>query len=200
MNTKYKILNTKYGKKGFTIIELIVTIGIFTLMTSVVLSNYRSFNINVDFINTVENVILVLRESQVYGAGGKKAGDSVVCPPTPATAFNCAYGVNFVNGSGSYDFFVDTNVNSIMDAGELIQTILLGNSTTITSLLCVRSGSPGVCVNNYASITFKRPSPDAVIVETPSPVNSLDGVDITISNGIKTVIMKISSAGQMSIQ
>ena len=182
---------------GFTVVELLVTMAILLLFSGIGLSQYRAFSLNSDFANTGENIVFALREAQVYGAGGKRT-DGAGCG-TPVSLFNCAYGVNFVNGSGSYNFFVDTNGNSVMDAGESIQTILLGSGATITSLLCVRPSSTGPCVN-YASITFKRPSPDALIIETSGVPSYLDGVDITISNGIKTTTVKISSAGQISIR
>ena len=177
-----------------------MTMSVLLLFSGVGLSQYRAFSSNSDFANTVENIVFSLRGAQVYGTGGKKAGGTVVCPPITGTSFNCAYGVNFVKDSGSYDFFVDTNENSIMDGGESIQIISLGSGASVTSLSCVRLGLPVSCVNNYASITFRRPSPDALIAEVFAPVNYLDGVDITISNGTKTATVKILSAGQMSIQ
>ncbi len=197
-NTKYQILYSR----GFTIIELLATIGVLTMMTSIVLVNYRSFNINSDFTNAVENVYFALREAQVYGVSTRTAG-AIECG-TPPSSFNCTYGVHFVNGSVSYDVFVDANENRIFDTGavveELIQTISLGRGTRITSLTCITSATTGACTNDGASVTFKRPSPDAFIAEFESPVNSNYGVEITIENGIKTAKVVISEAGQMSIQ
>ncbi len=188
---------------GFSLIELLVTISIFTIMMIVVLVNYRSFNKNSDFTNAVENAYFALREAQVYGVGSRTtAGGTTMCG-SPASPFNCAYGVHFTTTitPGQYNFFIDTNGNRIMDTGESIgQPISLGSGTTITSLWCVRSGISGACENNYASVIFKRPNPDAFIAETPFPANSDYGVEVTISNGIKTARVVISEAGQISIQ
>ncbi len=187
---------------GFTIMELLVTLGIFTMMTSVVLVNYRSFNVNSDFANSVESAYFALREAQVYGVGTRTTG--VIECGTPPSSFNCAYGVRFVNGSGSYDFFVDKNENRIFDTGaiaeELIQTISLGGGTTVTSLICIRSSGTGACGASGVNITFKRPSPETFIAEGAFPANSNLGVEVTISNGIKAAKVVISGAGQMSIQ
>ncbi len=197
------IHNTKNSiprSRGFSLIELMVTIGIFSVITGVVLANYRSYNKNSDFANTVENVYLDLRESQVYGAGGKR--ESGAGCGNPISLFNCTYGVHFVKNAVTYNVFIDRNKNRIMDAGESIKAISLGSGTTITSLLCIRSGvsvASGACINNYASVAFTRPSPDAFIAEFESPVNSNDGVEITISNGPKTAKIVVSGAGQMSI-
>ncbi len=180
---------------GFTIIELLVVIAIFTILTSVVLANYRSFNTNSDFTNTIENVYFALREAQVYGAGGKRdVGAGCGSPPS---LFNCAYGVHFLENDTSYYIFIDRDGNRVMDTGELIQTISLGSATT--SLTCIRSSGPGACGAGGASVTFKRPSPDAFIAEFESPANSNYGLEVTISNGIKTAKIVISEAGQMSI-
>ncbi len=186
----------KFG--GFSLIELLVTIGIFSVITGVVLANYRSFNKNSDFANTIENVYFALREAQVYGAGGKTAG--ITACGTPASSFNCAYGVRFSVGSVSYDFFVDANENRMMDTGEQIQTQSLGVDTSVTSVTCITSSGSVACPASGASVTFKRPSPDAFIAERSGQENSIDRVVVAITKGTKTANVAISSTGQISIQ
>ncbi len=178
---------------GFTLIELLVTIGIFTVISGVVLSNYRSFITNAVFTNDVEGTYLALREAQVYGTGGRRDSGAGCGTPTPSL-FNCAYGVHFTTATpGSYIFFVDRDEDHIFDTGELIQLVPFGTGTTITSLVC-----PGGCIN--VNVTFKRPNPDAFIAVTSGQAVSLNGVDITISKDSKNATLKISPAGQISIQ
>ncbi len=190
---------------GFTVIELLVTMGIFSVMTGVVLANYRSFNINAGFANAVEDVYFALREAQVYGAGGKKAGGTTTCG-LPLSSFNCAYGVHFVRLANSYIIFPDVNSNRAYDSGTdtPVTTIQLPAGTSLSNVQCKSGATLGSCASNYASVTFKRPNPDAFIAQvtqaTP-PTSSLDGVEITISNSNgKTAKVVISSAGQISIQ
>lgn len=182
---------------GFTIVELLVTIGIFAVMVSVVLANYRVFNTNSDFANSVENVVLSLREAQVYGVGAKTTG-ATLCGAS-ASSFECAYGVHF-SISGQYDFFVDTNGNGIIDGGESTETISLGNGTTVTGLQCTTPGGTSACANGAVNITFRRPIPDAFIAESAFQSGSDNEVEITVSNGAKIGKVAISSTGQMSIQ
>lgn len=167
-------------KSGFTLIELLVTLGIFLVMTSVVLARYRSFSVNADFANTVENIILSIREAQVYGSGSKVAGTAC---GTPASEFNCAYGVRFTDGGTSYIIFVDRDDSkTYTGASEMIQSITLPAGVSLTT-----ASSP-------LDIVFKRPFPDAIINN-----GSVNSATITVSNNSKLQTISITSAGQMSV-
>lgn len=173
---------------GFTLVELTITISIFLVMTSVVLARYRSFGVNADFSNAVENVVLSLREAQVYGAGGKDAG-AVTCG-TPPSSFNCAYGVVLQSGGTSYIVFVDTNGSGAYDSGidGLIQTVTLPSGVLISDLIV------GGINESPLSVVFKRPFPDALIN------NTLDNASITLTKSGNSSVVNITSAGQISIQ
>lgn len=176
----YSIFHIPYStKSGFTLVELTVTMGIFLLMVSVVLARYRSFGVNADFSNAVENVVLSLREVQVYGAGGKEA--AVMCG-TPPSSFNCAYGVWF-QSSTPYIIFVDKNDDNVYNGGEEIQTITLP-----TGVAMFTPQSP-------LSIVFKRPFPDAIINN-----DSINSATITLTKGGNSSDVTITSAGQISVQ
>ncbi len=195
-------MSRQKSQLGFSLIELMVTIGIFTVIMGVVLGNYRSFNKNADFTNAVENIVFALREAQVYGAGGKKAGGTTVCPTGTGTSFNCAYGVYFKNDTKSYITFLDVNDNRAYDTGDTSTEVILptGISGLIVKCKSLGGSSYVACTNSYASVSFKRPNPDAFISEAPGQVNSIDEVQITISNSTKTAKITMSSAGQISVQ
>ncbi len=187
-NTKYSVL----ASRGFTVVELLVTIGIFTVMTSVVLVNYRSFETKANFTNAVENVYFALREAQVYGAGGKTAG-VILCPPIPVSSFNCAYGVRFANGNNSYGTFIDVDYSGTLNGAEVLTTVPLGSGTTIAGLSC----GGGACVGSVSYITFRRPNVDAVIADsTPTLYNT---TTVTISKGGVNKTITITATGQISI-
>ncbi len=186
-------------RKGFTLVELLVTIGIFIFMTSVVLAKYRSFSTNSDFANAVEGIVLSLREAQVYGVGSKTAGGSIVCPPSPDSAFNCAYGIYLskISGkNGSYIIFIDTNKDGLYSAGEpIVQTINLWDPSEIwISEIMVNNTN-----TDTLAVTFKRPNPDAMINgglnNTSAKIILKKGVAQTNSS-----VIEITSSGQISIQ
>lgn len=172
-------------KSGFTLIELLVTIGVFLLITGVVLARYRSFGIGAEFSNAVENVVLSLREAQVYGAGSKVTGSGMMCG-SPPSAFSCAYGVHFTNNGASYVIFVDQDGNKDYAASgsEAIQTIDLPEGISITI-------PPAL---SDLDIVFKRPFPDAIINDT------LDSASITVTSITKSHTITVTSAGQISVQ
>ena len=103
---------------GFTLVEVVVMIGIFSVLTSVVLANYRGFITNANFSNSSENVVIALREAQVYGVATKKS--DVLCG---VSTFTCAFGVHFdTSNLNSLIIFVDSNDNKIYEVAELIET------------------------------------------------------------------------------
>ena len=180
---------------GFTLVEVLVSIGIFTVLTGVVLSNYRGYNTNALFANASEDIVLALRQAQVYGVGVKGTG----------TSFTTPYGVHFnsanpnqiiifadiypsavpplIPGDGIYTSGNDTQIETI-DWGEVVSSMVL---------TC-----DGVsCGGNTANVTFRRPNPDAMIYDSSASHNSLE---VEITNNVKTSRIIISSTGQISLQ
>lgn len=186
---------------GFTIIELLITLGIFSVLTSVVLANYFTFGANSEFVNASEDVVLSLRQAQVYGAGTKESSDCGAA----LSSFECAYGVHFAaNTPHGFTSFVDTNNNGNYDAGEGTEAIVWNDAISITGINCGLIASP--CTGNITNgatmdVTFKRPSPDARIRDL-SVVAGYSYGWITLSDGNtgKTSTIVVSLAGQISVQ
>jgi len=180
--------NPKCSTKGFTLVELLVTMGIFLVMSAAVLANYKGYGNNAYFANASEDIVLALRQAQVYGVGAKGVGVS----------FTSAYGVYFLANSSQIIIFRDSViVNSKYDDGEAIETITWKSPITISALTC--NGS--ACVGGNASVTFKRPSPDANIYSSTGGPYTI--ATITITNGLtpaKTSTITITNAGQISLQ
>ncbi|MFA5996924.1 MAG: type II secretion system protein [Candidatus Paceibacterota bacterium] len=186
--------------RAFTLVEILIVIGVFMLLTGVVLSNYRNYDSNALFANASENIVLALRQAQVYGAGAK--GSGTVCAGG-VTTFDCSYGVHFSQGANGVVVFADLNSNRVYDNGidANLQNVSVNwtNNIAITELSC--GGTP--CSYNIANVTFRRPNPDAFIAESvENPIISFSFVSITISDSIsgRTAVVKITKAGQISIQ
>lgn len=178
----------KCPQEGFTLVELLVTLGIFAVITGAVLANYRGYNTNALFANASEDIVLALRQAQVYGVGVKGTG----------TSFTTPYGVYFeTTNPNQIKIFADADSNGIYSAGDNDIEIIKWPSTigiaTSNGLLC---DSTSVVTN--LSVTFTRPNPDATIYTATGPC-ATDG-KIAITNGIKNALVTITSTGQISLQ
>jgi prepilin-type N-terminal cleavage/methylation domain-containing protein len=177
---------------GFTLIELMVTVGIFLFMTALVVAKYGSFNDGTLLTSMAYDVALTLRDAQSYGLN--------VQGYTPSSApqnFNNPYGIHFSSASGSNQMilFADSNTNKVYDGSTvdgLITTYTLTNGGLISSI-CVTNTPPipsatcsSAVVATSLDITFKRPDPNAIIT-----ANSLSGTtyayaEIQVENASKT--------------
>ena len=192
----FRVPCSVFRNKGFTLIEMLVTTGIFIIMTGVVLANYHSYAVNADFSNASENIVLSLREAQVYGAGGRR--NAIACPHGN-TAFDCEYGVYFnkTDSPYSYILFVDLDGNEKFTSGEEYKTIPLGHNIKVSNLLC--GDQP--CTNGL-NILFKRPAANAIMRDSSAGVLLYDTVSIIISNdtNTKSATTTLTSAGQISLK
>lgn len=87
-------------KTGFTLVELLVSIFIIGLISSVAVYSHREFNDNLEISNLAYTMALSIREAQVSGGAvrGFETGSGV--------SFNYAYGIHF-NPSGTNQFTGD---------------------------------------------------------------------------------------------
>ncbi len=169
-------LRRKNKQTGFTLVELLVTISIFVILTGVVLFNQSKFNSTILLTNLAYDTALTIRQAQNYGINIKEfnKGDGSNSQFVP-------YGVHFDNTANkSFILFADIDydiLNRISDG------IYDGNNESVDPQKCENNKG---CVNRYSikrgnyidglyingdlntkmnnlDITFKRPNPDAFI-------------------------------------
>ncbi len=186
------------ASRGFTVIELLVTMAIFSVLSGVVLANYRDYTTGAYFANASENIVLALRQAQVYGAGGKLNTASCI-----GGLYMCHYGVSFVKGSDHFTMFVDSNDDQIFSPVDtVLETVVFESPIEIGDLFCgVWACNPA----NGLNIVFIRPYTDAWIADIPANLiigsSSYDYGSVTITDGqSKYSTLIISRAGQISIQ
>lgn len=85
---------------GFTLIELMVTLAIFVMMTTVVLGNYPKFNNKIALEMLAQNMALSIREAQVYGI-------SVRATNVNSSKLSPSYGMHFIGPT--YTSFAQTS-------------------------------------------------------------------------------------------
>lgn len=159
-------------KRAFTIIELIVSIAIFALMTALVVVKYGTFNDSILLTNAAYDVAGVIRTAQTYGLSVKN--DSAV-----STNFDSAYGVHFNRTTPGIDvvsglplnqtivLFSDTNNNRVYDEDERITTYTLKQGAIISNMS--ESNSTFSLIGSLVDIMFKRPNPDAIMISNANP-------------------------------
>jgi type II secretory pathway pseudopilin PulG len=203
-----KQCNTKFG---FTMIEMVVSVGIFVVMTTLVLANYQKFLSTISLSTLASEIAVSVRQAQVYGQNVREFGSgSNIFPP---------YGIFFDGTIGnSFIFFVDILDEDKRYAGvpcdavgtECLEKFNIQSRANIVSL-CGNVKTDGKTINDITAecglssldIAFTRPNPEASIIGV------LDGTakvysDAEIVIGApgdttqKTVV--VWSSGQISVE
>lgn len=183
--------------RGFSLIELLVVTGIFTVITGVVLANNAQFNSSVLLGNAGYDIALSVRQAQVYGLSTQSyAGE-----------FKVGYGVHF-QGTAQYLLFADLDPdrNKRYDVGvdQIVKQYTLGRGHTILRFCGIKYDSTEDCSDGQATLThldvgFLRPNPDATVTgDSPTPYSIAKIVIQSRSGETRTVT--IQSTGQISVK
>lgn len=205
-------------QKGFSLVELMVVIGIFAVISGVVLFNYGRFSSNLVVTNLAYQAAIAVREAQIYGISVKQASSTA--------GFSTPYGVWFskdVNsGAGIQNFYLfadnpsKTGSKNIResDMSEDEEAFGMSGSNRI-KYFCVISSSGSFCSDSgkldALSIIFRRPDANAHIygfLGGAGVYNSVAGTDkefdraeimFTSGQGDKTARMTVYNNGQISV-
>ncbi len=137
-----KIFNKKNKKnRGMSYVELIVVLSIFSIMSSIVLFNYRDFQSQVEIKSLANNIALKITQAQKEAMSGKTttvgSGDS--WQPSYGLFFgknspkNFIYFADLDNSALSSEYAYNTN-SSACDGYECLDTINLNNNYNISNL------------------------------------------------------------------
>lgn len=212
----------KGNQKGFSLVELIVSLSIVTALISVIVMSQSSYLDSAALGNLADEIGLTLSQAQAYGIAVRQ-----VAPSTED--FSAAYGLTMsLLGSGSptaYLFFVDKDPdgpggsgvpNGSYDgtwdcitggANECLEkkNILRGNY--ISEICVVRTNGADICNGiGRVDITFLRPNTAANLVfyndggQLYNPAN-LIGARVTLrSPGGLSRLIVVYKTGQISVQ
>ncbi len=184
-------------KEGFSLVELIVSLTIFGLITTVILVRNAQFNNSILLTNLAYDVALSVRQSQIYGLSVKEAS-------VGSSNFDIGYGVHFSNASmTSYSLFIDNDKDEHYDGGaELLETYTVRQGNIIKDFCVIESGGNRCLSTNditALNIVFIRPDPDAII--TADSVTKYRTAKIYLESPAGTQkIVVVESTGQISIQ
>jgi len=197
LNAQRPMLNAKCG---FTLIEMLVTISVFTIVTSVMLANYPKFSDNLSLERTTQEIALSLREAKTYSLAVREFGiGSDIFP---------GYGVHFDLSSGpskNYLLFADLDEGKDYDSsGSEKQDEFVIQTNVSIKEFCKILDPLGDCGSyEKLEVVYFRPDPNVTITGiTPLGVReSLPFAAIVVEasqGGCKSIIVR--TTGQVSIE
>jgi len=168
---KEKIIYKQPHQPGFTLVEMLASLFIFVLITSLFLANYHDANERNKLILAAQEMVSNIRLAQSYALGTEQfiSGDIP----------RGGWGVRFDKGAANYIIFADDDINQYdYDAGEDYKIINLPNGVIIDD----------IDLDIYANIVFSPPEPVTYI--NYSGTNN-DKVEITLKNNKDNTTKKV---------
>jgi prepilin-type N-terminal cleavage/methylation domain-containing protein len=189
---------------GFTLVELLVTITIFVILTGVVLFSQSRFNSTIFLTNLAYDTALTIRQAQTFGINIKEFNGASKFLP---------YGVHFdIDHPDSFILFADNTYEDLDNPGEgkykgdpgvcevekgcvTRYNITRGNKI---GDLCIDANTCGL---SSIDIVFIRPNPDAIIRSSRSgSLNSeSEGRVILTAPDGSTRTVRVSQTGLIEI-
>ncbi|MBA3733539.1 prepilin-type N-terminal cleavage/methylation domain-containing protein [Patescibacteria group bacterium] len=190
--------------KGFSLVELLVSVSIVSMIMGVVLFSYSTFNDGLALQAGGQEMAIAIRQAQTYGLTVKEV-------ITGGGQFGYAYGIYFdTTDPQNYYVFADGNNNKTYDVGsgcgsgstECVEKFTLRNNVSITSVCDATSCAPSGATQ--MAITFLRPNPDALIYfigasGIPTGPSVTGKITLTSAKG-KTQLVTVESTGQVLVQ
>lgn len=171
----YKLFLKSKNTRGFTLVELMVSIFIIVTITGVMIANYPESSIKITLANLNNKVALLIREAQVRGSA-IDSNNSTLAVESPVSGYGIYFNLSTpesiilfadsVDGSipKPYGLTVGDGLYQTTPTNELYSTTVFP-SGYILSKICVGSSYPYTCNNqinppiNNLTISFTRPSP-----------------------------------------
>lgn len=197
-------------KRGFTLIEMMVSIGIFAIITGIVMFNHGKFNSSIVVTNLSYEIALAVRQAQVYGLAVKQ-------DPTETESVEYAYGVYFselrpkefyifADSDENQQFNPDTDPCNGDPESECQEAIEIRGDVEIRTIETWTGGGSG----NYdevgeLTILFLRPNPVAIIRDGGNSGATDSGrqkakIELHSDRADKSKEIIIELSGQVSVQ
>lgn len=197
--------------RGMTYVEIIVVLGIFGVLSAVVMFNYGEFQARVDIKNLASDIALKIVEAQKSSLDGKLTTKPITIPDP--TQWKPAYGVYLdINAPKQLIYFVDLNQNDRYDGAtspndETLEIIYITKNNYISWITRCKTYASNDCYYDNSqsispiSIVFKRPNSSPVFKwSSGDPLTGFNYVRITVKSpkGAEALI-KIYPSGRIQI-
>jgi type II secretory pathway pseudopilin PulG len=175
---------TSFKNKSFTLVEILVVLGIISLLTLLILPQYRRGQESLALQRAAHQIAQDIRRAQEMATSAKEING---VPPR--------YGVKFdVNNPAYYILFSDINDNgTYQPPDEIIETINLEKGISIYQILV---SDPPVSKTEVC-ITFKPPDPSTEIRDPGGPF-SIASIQLIGDSEIKSI--KVNESGLIYVE
>lgn len=189
-NITETLIDPTNGERGFNMIELIVSISILLVITSIAFFNQSAFRSNIQLENLAYETALALRQAQVYGTSVR----------SQLPDFDVRYGVWFTeNNPDQFIIFSEPtgSGNNRYNNGEEVEIFSLRGAYSITDL-CVENGGSEDCDVDELAIMFERPNPNAVFWADGGSGYDSGRIEIQAADG-RTKSVEVIRTGHISV-
>lgn len=173
--------------RGFSLVELLVVIGIILMITATVLAQYSSFNSTILLKDLAYEIALSLREAQSYGISVR--GDN--------GEFDRTYGMHFTVGN-TYTLFVDRDEDGQFDSDEVVASYTIGNNNSIVRL-CANGTTCSTSLSSL-DVMYRRPESDAFFYGGSGSSNYASVTIVVGSENGAERYVRVWPTGQISIE
>lgn len=194
-------ISSKNKRRGFSLIELLVSIGILTAITSVLLANHSRFGGNLLVGNLAYDIALSIRQAQLFGLSVREFK-----PASGGGRFDFGYGVHLSSSDlNTYTLYADFNLDNVYQTGvdEIEEIFNIRKGYGIKKFCATQIGGAVDCSDTGAistlNITFLRPDPDANIRVSGSMVAYRSATVVVQSPQGRERTILVESTGQISI-
>ena len=197
---------------GMSIVELLVVLSIFAVISSVAIFNFGDFQSQIDIRNLASDIASKIIEAQ-------KASISGLLPPLAQQSsiddvWKPSYGVYFnrIVDDESFYYFTDLGTSSTQDhkftdtdcvgSGECLEKITITKGNYISGLDVYYQSAPTtpVAISDDLTISFMRPSSSAFLYSNGSVLVDVSYVQITIiSPKSPTALIKVYPSGRIQV-
>lgn len=179
-------LRFKKSQSGFSLVEMMVVIGIFTVITGVVLFNLPQFRDQTVLELIAQDMAITIRQAQVFGISTRAFSDKF---PSHGAFFNLVDNAQLDPWKKSFVLFADVDGNdnnysvpteSCFSNDECVEQFNIQGPVEIKNLLaCINGACNPISPGELLTVAFVRPNPEAVFLP---PLPGLNKVKIRLQS------------------
>lgn len=206
-------LKIKISKKvgdtssGFTLVEMIVVVAIFAILTAIIIFNYGEFNDQIIVTNMSYEIALTTRQAQIFGLGVRGTGGD----------FQKSYGIfadiSDTGETKDFIFFEDfldddrlckdgssNDCDCVGENDECLEKMTMQRNIVIDKLLAYNNITADCDLLDKLSVTYKRPNPEAKITDQDNAEEVYTSALIRVSSprDVKRYVF-VNKTGQISV-